>query len=60
VAQFEKALRSIWEYVREVFGENAYPRYCDYVLSHGGEPMTPRQFYLWHEERKHSCPNRCC
>jgi hypothetical protein len=60
VAPLEKVLRSIWEYLREVFGEKAYPRYRDYVLSHGGQPMTPRQFYLWREQHKHSCPNRCC
>ena len=60
MARFELVLRSVWEYLREVFGDKAYSRYHDHILAHGGEPMTPQEFYLWRVQHKYSCPARCC
>ncbi|HUU13182.1 MAG TPA: YbdD/YjiX family protein [Terriglobia bacterium] len=55
-----KALRNIIDYLREVFGEKAYARYCDYVRSRGGQPMAAEEFYRLQLEAKYSRPNRCC
>lgn len=60
MAQLKRLLRDTWEYLRELFGEDAYARYCAFVLARGGEPMTPREFYLWREQHKYSRPSRCC
>ncbi len=53
-------LAALWNYLREVSGENEYPRYCARELAHGHEPMTAQAFYLWRINRQHSRINRCC
>jgi uncharacterized short protein YbdD (DUF466 family) len=60
MAHTRKVLRGIIEYLRDLFGETAYARYCDYVLKHGGCPLTPQEFFLWRHEEKYSRPGRCC
>ena len=55
-----KLLERFWNYLREVSGENDYARYCAHVQSSGGQPVSPRAFYLGQLERKTSRPNRCC
>jgi uncharacterized short protein YbdD (DUF466 family) len=49
-----------WDYLREIFGEKAYARYCDHVRSRGGRPMAAEEFYRLQLEAKYSRPNRCC
>lgn len=53
-------LGRIWNYLREVSGENEYARYCRRVERLGGSPLTARTFYLEQLERKNSRPTRCC
>jgi hypothetical protein len=60
MAKLQGLLQGVWNYLGEVLGDKAYSRYHDYILARGGQPMTPRQFYLWHEQHKYSCPRRCC
>ena len=50
----------LWNYLREVSGENDYARYCAHVRKLGGWPVSPRVFYIEQLERKNSRPNRCC
>lgn len=60
MARLRQVLRGLWEYLREVCGENDYARYRAAVLSSGGQPLTPECFYLWKQHHKFSHPNRCC
>ena len=53
-------LLATWEYLRKLFGEHAYARYCAFVLARGGQPMTAQEFYLWRERHKYSHPAHCC
>ncbi len=55
-----RTLKTLWELLREACGENAYARYCRYVVARGGQPLSPQAFYLAELERKHSRPARCC
>ncbi len=52
--------RTVWEYLRELAGENDYARYRARVLAEGGEPLTLEGFYRWQLSRKYSRPNQCC
>jgi len=60
MAQLNHIARMAWDYLRELFGEKAYARYCDHVLAHGGRPMAAQEFYRLQLEAKYSRPNRCC
>jgi len=53
-------VRGLWEYLREVSGENDYARYCERVEERGEQPISPHAFYLSQQEHKHSRPTRCC
>ena len=53
-------LKKIWEYLREVSGENNYARYAQHARMMGEPPVTPQAFYLSRLEHKHSRPTRCC
>ncbi len=53
-------LKSVWNYLREVSGENDYPRYCAWMAAEGGDPMSRREFYDHRQREKYSRPNRCC
>lgn len=55
-----KAFLNLWEYLREVCGENDYARYQRHMLSRDGRLMTPAEFYLWKQRHKYARPNRCC
>ena len=52
--------RSLVDFLRDILGEMAYARYCDYVRARGGQPMTQQEFYLWQQRQKYSHPHRCC
>jgi len=60
MARIQHVLRNVWEYLGEVFGEKAYTRYCDHILARGGQPMSPKDFYLWQQQHKYSHLSRCC
>jgi hypothetical protein len=53
-------IRTAWQYLSEVSGENDYPRYRARVIAQGGAPLTPGAFYLGQLHRKYSRMNRCC
>jgi uncharacterized short protein YbdD (DUF466 family) len=60
MAQLNRVARIVWDYLREVFGEKAYSRYCEYIRSRGGQPMDAEEFYRQQLEARYSRPNRCC
>ena len=60
MTQLNHVARIVWDYLREILGEKAYARYCDYVRSRGGRPMAAEEFYRQQFEAKYSRPNRCC
>jgi uncharacterized short protein YbdD (DUF466 family) len=53
-------LRTLWNYLREVSGENDYARYRARVAAEGGNPVSRREFYEQRQQEKYSRPNRCC
>jgi uncharacterized short protein YbdD (DUF466 family) len=53
-------LRRLWNYLREVSGENDYARYSERARRLGAPLLTRQEFYLEQLERKHSRPTRCC
>jgi Selenoprotein, putative len=55
-----KIVRALWDYLREVSGENDYSHYCARALRQGIRPVSCQAFYLSQQELKHSRPTRCC
>jgi hypothetical protein len=53
-------IRTVWQYLREVSGEEDYPRYLARVMSRGEVPQAPDAFYLERLREKYSRINRCC
>ena len=53
-------LRTVWQYLREVSGENDYARYRARSLAQQQRPLTPEAFYLQRLKDKYSRINRCC
>ena len=53
-------LKSFWNYLREVSGENDYARYCVQRAAEGSNPVSRREFYEERQQEKYSRPNRCC
>ena len=53
-------LKSFWNYLCEVSGENDYARYCARIGAEGGHPVSRREFYENRQQEKYSRPNRCC
>jgi hypothetical protein len=49
-----------WQYLREIVGEEDYPRYRAGMIAQGGVPLAPRAFYLTRLREKYSRINRCC
>ncbi len=60
MAQLQKVLKSVWEYLREACGEEDYTRYQARAFGRGEQPMTAEAFYLAELRHKYSRPNRCC
>ena len=52
--------RRLWDFFREVCGENDYARCRARALGCGEEAPTPEAFYLAKLQRKYSRLNRCC
>ena len=45
MSKVRNKLRMLWEYLREVAGENDYLRYRNNTLARGEEPLSPQEFY---------------
>ncbi len=60
MVQLFRSLESLWQFLREVSGENDYEGYRAKVLARGGKVLTPEAFFLERLELKYSRPNRCC
>ncbi len=60
MARLRNLIKSVWEYLREVSGENDYARYCARVPADRGCPMSPEEFYVWKLRQKYSRISRCC
>ena len=53
-------IRTFWQYLREVSGEEDYPRYRSRVETRGEVPLPCDAFYLAQLGEKYSRINRCC
>ena len=55
-------LRAIWDYLKEISGENAYDRYLAvHTMTHPGKKvMTRGEFYRWRQDEKYSNPGARC
>ena len=55
-------LRSIWEYLKEISGENAYDRYLAvHTATHPERPaMTRGEFYRVRQDDKYNNPGSRC
>jgi hypothetical protein len=53
-------IRTAWQYLRTVSGEEDYGRYRARVIAQGGIPLAPDAFYLGQLDQKYSRINRCC
>ena len=57
---FRKLVQTLWQYLREVSGENDYARYRSRALGEKVEPVSPGEFYASNLHRKYSRISRCC
>jgi uncharacterized short protein YbdD (DUF466 family) len=53
-------VRALWNYLREVSGENDYARYRTRMSAEGRSAVSRREFYNQRQQEKYSRPNRCC
>ena len=53
-------MKTFWNYLREVSGENDYARYRERMAAEGRSPVAKREFYDQWQREKYSRPNRCC
>ncbi len=55
-------LRYLWEYVKEISGENAYDRYLAFhVATHPDKPPLDRgEFYRQRQDEKYNNPGSRC
>ena len=53
-------VKGLWNYLREVSGENDYGRYRTRMSAEGRSAMSRREFYDQRQREKYSRPNRCC
>ena len=65
------ALRAVWWWLRQIFGDAAYENYTRHVLNHPDcgqrghtlceqREFSEKEFYLDRLRRKHNTVNRCC
>jgi hypothetical protein len=60
MGKIRNELRTLWEFLREVAGENDYLRYRNNAVAKGEEPLSPQEFYLQQLKRRYSRIYRCC
>ena len=55
-------VRSAWEYLKEISGENAYDRYrAVHTATHPDKPPMDRgEFYRWRQDEKYNNPGSRC
>ncbi|MFL6580073.1 MAG: YbdD/YjiX family protein [Burkholderiales bacterium] len=55
-------VRRLWQYLREVSGDDAYERYvAHHEIAHAGQQcLTRRQFFAQRQDEKWSKVSRCC
>jgi uncharacterized short protein YbdD (DUF466 family) len=55
-------LRKLWDFMREVTGDDAYERYLErHRRTHPDvTPLTEKEFFASEQERKWDGINRCC
>jgi len=58
--RLQRWIELVWQYLREVSGENDYARYRARALAQGIAPLSPGEFYVAQLRRKYSRINRCC
>jgi uncharacterized short protein YbdD (DUF466 family) len=58
--RFGLGLRSAWNYVRAVMGDQAYERYLEVARREGVKPLSAEDFYVESLERRYSKVSRCC
>jgi uncharacterized short protein YbdD (DUF466 family) len=58
----QNPLRAIWEYLKEISGENAYDRYLQaHLATHPDKPpMSRAEFYRHRQDEKYSNPGSRC
>lgn len=59
-----KTLRSVWQWLRRLSGDDAYERYLAHWQEQhaveGGMPLSRQAFFTAEQERKWSGVKRCC
>ena len=60
MSRVKRTFQTLWNYLREVSGENDYAHYVKHALESGQQPLSRQAFYLRQLEHRHSKPNRCC
>ena len=60
--RFKVRVRHLWQYLREVTGDNAYERYlAHHNIAHAGQQyLTRREFFVRRQDEKWSKVSRCC
>ena len=60
--RFKLRLRHLWQYLREVTGDDAYERYlAHHNVAHAGQQcLTRREFFVRRQQEKWSKVSRCC
>ncbi len=58
--RFGTGLRSVWNYVRAVMGDQAYERYLEGARRDGSKPLSAEDFYVESLGRRYSTISRCC
>lgn len=55
-------LKQVWQFIRELTGDDAYERYLAHHLAHhpDREPLTRRDYFRLRQEQKWSKVSRCC
>ncbi len=58
----KETLRAIWDYFKEISGENAYDRYLAlHTATHPGKPpMSRSEFYRNRQDEKYNNPGSRC
>jgi hypothetical protein len=60
MGKIRNELRMLWEFLREVAGENDDLRYRNNTVARGEEPLSAQEFYLQELNRRYSRIYRCC
>ena len=60
MTRFRTLLAALWQFLRDVSGENDYARHCEYELALGHQTLSPKAYYLRKIHRQYSRINRCC